>query len=141
MKKDFQQLMQEFVSSLLILERNLRNWHWHIKGPHFAEWHEFYGAEYKWVAEQIDLFAERMRYFDYRVELDGQGASVHARSTTYLEKESIEQCLEDYRRINAVGGLLMKESDAITEDMLEGFLTTLQEKIWHISSHNSDGGY
>ena len=133
--------LQVLVDTLLVLERNLRNWHWHIKGPHFAIWHEFYGAEYKWVSEQIDMFAERMRYLGHRVELDMAGSMIKKRNTTYLEKESIEQCHIDYVVVNNLGCDLLHQVDPITEDMLESFLNTLQEKIWHISSHNSDGGY
>lgn len=139
--------MQKLVSSLMIMENNLRNWHWHIVGPHFAVWHEYFGEQYKWMINQTDDFAERMRYFNYRVKLyepvtEDFPVRKRQSSSVELEKDAVKDCLEDYKKINReVLDNLMPLADSVTEDMLEQFLTTIQEQIWHIESHLSDGGY
>jgi len=38
-----------------------QNYHWNVTGPHFLEYHEFFGEIYKQVSEDTDAYAEFIR--------------------------------------------------------------------------------
>lgn len=41
-----------------------QNYHWNVTGPHFAEYHAFFGAIYEEVTDGIDIIAESLRTLD-----------------------------------------------------------------------------
>jgi len=41
-----------------------QNYHWNVTGPHFSEYHKFFGSIYEEVADGIDGIAENIRTLD-----------------------------------------------------------------------------
>lgn len=40
------------------------NFHWNVTGPHFSEYHEFFGKIYKDTSDRVDIVAELIRQCD-----------------------------------------------------------------------------
>lgn len=41
-----------------------QNYHWNVTGPHFSEYHKFFGEVYEEVNDGIDIIAEGIRTLD-----------------------------------------------------------------------------
>lgn len=41
-----------------------QHYHWNVTGPHFSEYHAFFGGLYEELSDAVDLIAESIRTFD-----------------------------------------------------------------------------
>lgn len=54
--KELQQLLADAYGLYL----KTQNYHWHVKGPHFKQLHEFFNEQYDTLASFVDTTAERI---------------------------------------------------------------------------------
>ena len=52
--------LQQLLADVYGLYLKTQNYHWHIKGPHFKQLHEFFNEQYDSLAGFIDSIAERI---------------------------------------------------------------------------------
>jgi starvation-inducible DNA-binding protein len=63
--------MSELIDQLKVVQATAfslylkaHNYHWNVTGPHFSEYHEFFGEFYQAIFGSVDGYAERTRSLD-----------------------------------------------------------------------------
>ena len=53
--------LNHLIAAYTVAAQNARFCHWNVVGPHFEDYHEFFGDLYTELSDEVDLFAERIR--------------------------------------------------------------------------------
>jgi starvation-inducible DNA-binding protein len=59
--RDISATLNALVADFFTLHLKTRNFHWHVSGPHFREYHLMFGEQADQIFEALDLVAERVR--------------------------------------------------------------------------------
>ena len=137
--------VNSIVANLGVLYVKLHQYHWYVQGPHFYTLHEKFEELYNEVNQNFDEFAER---------LIAKGEKPYSTLAEYLEHASIsekpyeekipadqmvENLVNDYRIIRDVTAkgieLSANEEDAVTEDLLTGYKSSVDNTIWMLQAY------
>lgn len=136
--------LEVLVSNAILVSMKAQNFHWHVTGPHFAEYHELFQKHYEDLGGVIDQLAERIRALDHKAPKTLQQVLNHA---TLIESNSSLEALDmikilrdDYHNIvldmhQAVHDL--DDADIATRMMLEDLLGDMEKKVWLLGAHLS----
>jgi len=61
---DLPESMRRALADSYAFSIKAQNYHWNVTGPHFAEYHAFFGGIYEEVSDGIDVIAEALRTLD-----------------------------------------------------------------------------
>src|SRR5690625_2004386 len=137
--------VNELIANQGVLFVKLHQYHWYVQGPHFFTLHVKFEELYDKSNEYFDAFAER---------LIAKGEKPFSTLGEYLEHASITEkpydkklpaeqmvgnVVADYRTIKAIaveGSELAGEAgDAATEDMLIGYVDSIDQNIWMLQAY------
>lgn len=137
--------VNELVANQGVLFVKLHQYHWYVQGPHFFKLHEKFEELYNESNEYYDAFAER---------LIAKGEKPYSTLGEYLEVTSIKEepytkklsaetmvknLVADYHTIKtiALAGIeaAAESGDAGTEDMLIGYVDSLDLNIWMLQAY------
>jgi starvation-inducible DNA-binding protein len=141
------QLFSQLFANLYALQLKTQSYHWHVKGPHFKQLHEFFEEQYGALSEMIDSVAERMvslgfvvpatlsQIQELKTSKDGQ--------PNHTGQEMVSDLGKDYV---VLVELLYKVIDKVKDNKDEGsitFLTDILVKIEKMSwmVHACSGGF
>ncbi len=57
------ELLRTALADECVIAFKTRNYHWNVRGPHFHDFHEFFGKQYAEIDGKIDEIAEFIRFF------------------------------------------------------------------------------
>lgn len=139
-------MVNHIVANLGVLYVKLHQYHWYVQGPHFYTLHEKFEEMYNEVNQYFDQFAERLIAKGEKPYSTLEEYLEHAfiSEKPYEEKISAEQMVEnlvqDYRTIRDVTvkaiDLAAKEEDSVTEDLLIGYKSDIDNNIWMLQAYN-----
>lgn len=122
--------------------QKLRNFHWNVKGPSFFQLHEKFEELYNSARTNIDEIAERIRVFGqapmstFQEYLDN--AEIKEPGTGITDADMVREVLQDIRilltRMEEVGHVARENEDIGTEDMITGFVKSLEKNHWMLSA-------
>ena len=137
--------VNELIANQGVLFVKLHQYHWYVQGPHFFTLHVKLEELYEESNEYFDAFAER---------LIAKGEKPFSTLGEYLEHASITEkpydkklsaeqmvgnVVADYRTIKAIAvegsELAGKAGDAATEDMLIGYVDSIDQNIWMLQAY------
>lgn len=138
--------MNKLLASYSVHYQKLRNFHWNVKGADFFDIHEQFELQYDEAKIAIDDIAERIRVF---------GSRPLSSMAEYIENSDIdepkgemnsiqmvESVLDDYavliEQMFDVLDLAIEAGDSGTEDLMKGFIKTLEKHHWMMTSFSSD---
>lgn len=141
---ELQRLLNEQLANLAVAYVKLHHFHWYVKGMHFQVMHEKFEELYNAVTQMMDELAERM----LAIGLRPASTMKDYLSLTKLHEggagdESAEQMLQmvssDFKQMIQVLQLAVahaeeKENDAVTADLLNGHIKTLQKQVWMLNA-------
>lgn len=61
---DLPESMRHALADSYAFALKAQNYHWNVTGPHFSEYHTFFGNVYEEVTDGIDIIAEGLRTLD-----------------------------------------------------------------------------
>lgn len=61
---DLPEAMRRALADSYAFSIKAQNYHWNVTGPHFSEYHAFFGGIYEEVSDGIDIIAEALRTLD-----------------------------------------------------------------------------
>lgn len=134
--------MKETLASAFTLYLKSQNFHWNVKGPHFSEYHEFFGKYYNFVYEQVDKIAEQIRALDAAAP----GSMVEFIKTTKIaEAQEIDSAEEMFSSLASDNQTMINVLTAATEvaeaagkkglvNYLEGAIDEFNKYGWMIRS-------
>ena len=64
MMSDLGESLKVVLADTFCLYMKTHNFHWNVTGPHFSEYHSFFGSLYSELNDAVDVIAESIRTFD-----------------------------------------------------------------------------
>ena len=137
--------LQQLLADFQVHYTNLRGFHWEIKGRGFFVLHEKFESMYDDAAAKIDEIAERImtlggtpenKFSEYLKVARVQEVSGVSRSS-----EAVENVLTTYKHFIAEERKLIdlanEANDAVTADMLTGYLKEQEKLVWMLVAFNT----
>ena len=119
------------------------NLHWNLHGPQFKPVHELTEGYYDELAEDYDLFAERLVQLGERPPIT-LASSIKTAGQSELERDSFTDkevlsivrqdfltLLEEYRETR---DLAAEAGDSTTEDIFVGIVARLEKEVWMLEA-------
>ena len=130
--------LQNLLADFQIYYTNLRGFHWEIKGRGFFVLHEKFESLYDDTATKVDEIAERILTLGGTPENKYSGYLKLARipevSGVTSSHEAVDNILNTYKHFIAEERKLIdlanEANDAVTADMLTGYLKEQEKMIW-----------
>lgn len=135
-------LLAKLLADEYVLQTRLRNYHWNVTGPQFAQLHELFEQQYDQLAEVIDDAAERIRQY---------GAMAPGTLTEFLALSRLQEAPGVYPGARTMVLNLVADHEAIirslradiitageqygdvaTEDFMTGVLQMHQKMAWFL---------
>lgn len=135
------------ADSLALYVKN-KNFHWHVSGPHFRDYHLLFDEQAEAVLESVDLLAERLRKIGGgTIRSIGQIASLQSIGDDEDEfvppLEMVRRLLEDNRamaeRQRAAIEVCDKSRDTPTGNLLQEILDQTERRIWFLFEITQSG--
>ncbi|MEX2512386.1 MAG: DNA starvation/stationary phase protection protein [Cyclobacteriaceae bacterium] len=122
--------------------QKLRNFHWNVTGGDFFDLHNKFEELYDESFANIDLIAERIRVFGmtpYSLMKDYlEHSEIKEVGTDLSSREMVKEVLEDFQilvdNMNVCAEKVADLGDTATEDMLIGFIKSLELHHWMLTS-------
>ncbi|QST02433.1 DNA starvation/stationary phase protection protein (plasmid) [Pontibacillus sp. ALD_SL1] len=128
------------IANFSVLHEKVHHYHWYVKGGPFFSIHSEFRNDYQTVTQYVDDLAERL------IIVGGKPSSSlkeYLRDTTLVENQGeattaqkmAKGLVADFKQLQGE----LKEGieqfgeagDPVTEDILIGMLTYIEERIWH----------
>ena len=130
--------LQNLLADFQIYYTNLRGFHWEIKGRGFFVLHEKFESMYDDTATKVDEIAKRILTLGGTPENKYSGYLKLARipevSGVTSSHEAVDNILNTYKHFIAEERKLIdlanEANDAVTADMLTGYLKEQEKMIW-----------
>lgn len=139
--------LQQLLADFQVYYTNLRGFHWEIQGRGFFVLHGKFEEMYNDAAAKIDEIAERIltlggtpenKFSEYL-----KTARVAEVSGVTRSSEAVEHVLETYKHFIAEERKLIEvaneANDAVTVDMLTGYLKEQEKMIWMLVAFSTRG--
>ena len=139
--------LQQLLADFQVYYTNLRGFHWEIKGRGFFVLHEKFEDMYNDAAAKIDEIAERILTLggtpENKFSKYLNAAHVAEVSGVSRSSEAVEHVLETYKHFIAEERKLIDlandANDAVTVDMLTGYLKEQEKMIWMLVAFSTRG--
>jgi starvation-inducible DNA-binding protein len=127
-----------------------KNYHWHVSGSHYKEYHELLDEHADQIFAMIDVLAERARKLGQStLRSVGQIAKttrVDNDDREYVEPHAmLRQLVEDNKdlvsRMRELHSLVDEASDVATASLLENFIDESERRIWFLYETAVGGEY
>lgn len=143
MNKKLTERLKRHTADSLLLWVKFHNLHWNLHGFQFKAVHELTEGYYDELAEDYDLFAERLVQLGEKPPVT-LAASLKAAGLSELERDSftvqevlsaVRQdflgLLDEYRESR---DLAAEAGDSTTEDIFVGIVARLEKEIWMLEA-------
>jgi starvation-inducible DNA-binding protein len=135
------------IADAFALYVKTKNYHWHVTGPHFRDYHLLFDEQAASILSSVDLLAERVRKIG--------GTTIrsisHIRDLQGIEDDSdevipaaemIRRLIDDNRRMaerqRAAIEVCSRNRDNATESVLEVILDETERRIWFLFEASRD---
>jgi len=118
-----------------------KNFHWHMSGPHFRDWHLLLDDQSDQIFAMTDVLAERVRKLG-GVTLHSIGEIARTQrvldnDAPYVEPQAmLAELREDNgtfaKRMREVHGLCDERRDVATASLLETFIDETERRTWFL---------
>ena len=129
------------AADVLALYLKTKNYHWHVSGSHYKEYHELLDEQADQIFAYLDQLAERARKLGQpALRSAGQLAKttrVSDDDREYVEPHAmLHQLVEDNRdlvaRMRETHSLCDENGDVATTSLLETFIDESERRIWFL---------
>ncbi len=129
------------AADVVALYFKTKNYHWHVSGSHYKEYHELLDEQATQLLAYIDVLAERARKLGQpTLRSVGQIAAVTRLDNDDREyvapHDMLRQLIEDNTNLNArmreVHALCDDVGDVATASLLENFIDETERRIWFL---------
>lgn len=129
------------LADVFALYLKTKNFHWHVSGPHFRDWHELLDEHASELFEMTDVIAERVRKLG-RPTLRSIGEIARRQRILDNEAEAVEphamlaELAEDHRtmtgRMRELHELCDEHRDVATASLLENWIDASEKRAWFL---------
>ena len=141
------------VADSYALYTKTKNFHWHVSGPHFRDYHLLFDEQAAEIFASIDDLAERVRKIGARtVHSIGEIArlqSIKDNDKTFVSPaDMLAELMSDnkqvIKRMRAAHQIADKHDDVATASILENFIDAAEKRNWFLfeaSRTGTDSGH
>ncbi len=129
------------VADAFALYVKTKNFHWHLSGPHFRDYHLLFDEQASQIFEMIDVLAERVRKLGgltiHSIEQISQLQTIKDDNEDYVPpKEMLRRLMEDNKnystRMLAAHNVCEEHKDFATTSILEIFIDETERRTWFL---------
>jgi starvation-inducible DNA-binding protein len=133
------------LADIFALYVKTKNFHWHVSGPHFRDYHLLLDRQAEQLYDKIDATAERVRKLGTAtLRSTGQIARMQRISDNERARVSPSEMLTELRDDNGQLASVMREihascqghGDVATAGLLETWIDECDERIWVLLEAN-----
>jgi starvation-inducible DNA-binding protein len=139
--KDVAAALNTLLADIFALYMKTKNFHWHVSGPHFRDYHLMLDEQGAELFATTDAAAERVRKLGQTtLRSIGQIARLQRISDNEADFVTPEDMLAELRDDNMELAAHMREthdvcdehSDVATASLLEGWIDEAEKRIWFL---------
>jgi starvation-inducible DNA-binding protein len=133
--------LNEVLADSLVLYFKTKNFHWHVSGPHFRDYHLMFDEQAEQIFATVDEIAERVRKIG-RTTLRSMGqalklAGLVENTADFMPPgEMIAELIADHKKVVAkmrkAHKLAEDIEDAATAGELETFIDGAERRLWFL---------
>ena len=129
------------VADAFALYVKTKNFHWHLSGPHFRDYHELFDEQADQILAMVDVLAERVRKIGgltiHSIEEISRLQTIHDDNDSFVEPiEMIRRLLADNKKFAAhmleAHEVCAKHQDVATTSLLEVFIDETERRSWFL---------
>jgi starvation-inducible DNA-binding protein len=140
--------MNGILADVFSLYLKTKNFHWHMSGPHFRDFHLMLDEQSDQIFAMTDVLAERVRKLGHLTMHSIGEISRNQRSTDndaafVTPQGMLAELREDNgdlaRRMREAHGMIDEHNDVATASVLEPFIDETERRAWFLyeASHSS----
>jgi len=139
--RDISGALNALLADVFALYLKTKNFHWHMSGPHFREWHELLDGHSGEMLAMTDDIAERVRKIGgTTVRSIGQVSRLQRIKDNDADFVTPEGMLAELRQDNvqliaemrATHEVCAEENDVATTSMLENWIDQSEKRAWFL---------
>lgn len=133
--------LNKLVADAFTLYLKTKNFHWHVSGPHFRDYHKMLDEQAEQILAAIDPLAERVRKLGERTITGISHVSELAAISDNMEdfvppREMLQILMEDNKNMAAsmrkAHGISDENDDPATASLLEVFIDETERRTWFL---------
>ncbi len=149
-RKKIGEALLPLTADTIALFLKTKNYHWHVSGSHYKEYHEMLDEQATQIFAMVDVLAERSRKLGQST-LRSVGQVARITRVDNDDREFVEphamlrQLVEDNKdlvaRMRETHSLVDEAGDVATASLLENFIDETERRIWFLYETTVGGEY
>lgn len=133
--------INQLLADALALYLKTKNFHWHVSGPHFRDYHLMLDEQASDVLDTVDPLAERVRALgSATIRSLGQAARLRTVPDNDAEDVAADAMLAELMEDNRALAASMRQAhklcdefeDIATASLLEGYIDAAEKRVWFL---------
>src|SRR5437763_10292992 len=129
------------IADAFALYTKTKNYHWHVAGSHFREYHKLFDKQAESILESIDTLAERVRRVGgttiRSISHINQLQTIQDHNSDYVPaSEMAQRLMEDNKRMaqmqRAAHEVCERCHDVATASVLETLINATERRTWYL---------
>lgn len=134
--------LRKLLADVFALYMKTKNFHWHVSGPHFRDYHRMLDEQAEQLLEMTDPLAERGRKIGGLTlhsigEIGGLQRIADDERTDLSPREMMEALVEDNhtlaRQLRSLHGVCDKFGDIATASLIENWVDQTEGRAWYLA--------
>jgi len=140
-QKDISGALNALLADTFALYFKTKNFHWHVSGPHFRDYHLMFDEQAEQIFAATDVVAERVRKLGGRTLRSIGDIGRHQRladnDAAYVDpQDMLAELREDNQRVitalREAHDLCDEHNDVATASFLENFIDEAERRVWFL---------
>ena len=133
--------LRELLADVFVLYMKTKNFHWHVSGPHFRDYHLLFDEHAEQIFATTDVLAERVRKLGGTTLRSIGDITRHQRlsdnDAAYVDpQDMLAELREDNQRVitalRETHDLCDEHNDVATASFLETFIDDAERRVWFL---------
>lgn len=147
-QKDIAGALNALLADNFALYLKTRNFHWHVSGPHFRDYHLLFDEQAEQIFASTDILAERVRKLGAATLRSISDITRHQRladnDEVYVDpQDMLAELRDDNQRVVAAmreaHDLCDEHNDVATASFLETFIDEAERRVWFLYEASRKG--
>jgi starvation-inducible DNA-binding protein len=140
-QKDISGALNALLADTFALYLKTKNFHWHVSGPHFRDYHLMFDEQAEQIFAATDVLAERVRKLGGTTLRSIGDIGRHQRladnDAAYVDpQDMLAELREDNQRVitalREAHDLCDEHNDVATASFLENFIDEAERRVWFL---------
>ncbi|HBK08344.1 MAG TPA: DNA starvation/stationary phase protection protein [Acetobacteraceae bacterium] len=149
--RDIAAALNGLVADVFALYMKTKNFHWHMTGPHFRDYHLMLDEQSDQIFAMTDVLAERVRKLGHLTlhsigEISRQQRIADNDASYVTPQDMLAELREDngelVKRLREAHGMIGEHNDVATASLLEVYIDETERRAWFLyaASHAAPHG-